>query len=126
MGVNGAQSSREEVLGAIRAGERFFLTTHEKPDGDAVGSLAGMQQVLTALGKDAVAFLAADELPLPYEYRFIELQARRVLHAQFAPHPALEEAVGVVERLERTAPLPGVAEHRHVNARMAKIRRCLD
>ena len=74
MGVNGAQSSREEVLRAIRTGERFFLTTHEKPDGDAVGSLAGMQQVLAALGKDAVAFLAADELPLPYEYRFIELE----------------------------------------------------
>jgi phosphoesterase RecJ-like protein len=33
-----------------------------------------MQQVLTALGKDAVAFLAADEFPLPYEYRFIKLE----------------------------------------------------
>src|SRR4051794_24677039 len=32
-----------------------------------------MQRVLTALGKDALAFLAADEFPLPYEYRFIEL-----------------------------------------------------
>ena len=33
-----------------------------------------MQQVLTALGKDAVAFLPADEFPLPYEYRFIQLE----------------------------------------------------
>jgi len=73
MGANGSVSAREEVLQALRAGERFFLTTHEKPDGDAVGSLAGMQQVLAALGKDAVAFLAPEELPLPYEYRFIEL-----------------------------------------------------
>jgi phosphoesterase RecJ-like protein len=32
-----------------------------------------MQQVLAALGKDAVAFLPADEFPLPYEYRFIRL-----------------------------------------------------
>jgi phosphoesterase RecJ-like protein len=32
-----------------------------------------MQHVLTALGKDAVAFLTADEFPLPYEYRFIHL-----------------------------------------------------
>jgi phosphoesterase RecJ-like protein len=38
-----------------------------------VGSLAAMQRVLTAVGKDALAFLAADEFPLPYEYRFIEL-----------------------------------------------------
>jgi phosphoesterase RecJ-like protein len=72
-GSNGATSSREEVLGAIAANDRFCLVTHERPDGDAVGSLAAMQQVLAALGKDAVAFVAADEFPLPYEYRFIQL-----------------------------------------------------
>ena len=73
-GSNGASSSRREALRAIREHERFCLTTHERPDGDAVGSLAGMQQVLAALGKDAVAFLPAEEFPLPYEYRFIELE----------------------------------------------------
>jgi phosphoesterase RecJ-like protein len=73
-GSNGARSSREETLQALRANERFVLTTHERPDGDAVGSLAAMQQVLTALGKDAVAFMPADEFPLPYEYRFIKLE----------------------------------------------------
>ncbi len=73
-GSNGALSSREEALRAIRERRRFCLTTHEGPDGDAVGSLAAMQQVLTALGKDAVAFLPAAEFPLPYEYRFIELE----------------------------------------------------
>ncbi len=73
-GSNGALPERAEVLRALRAEDRFLLTTHERPDGDAVGSLAAMQQVLSALGKDAVAFLAADELPLPYEYRFIELE----------------------------------------------------
>jgi phosphoesterase RecJ-like protein len=73
-GSNGSHPEREQVLRAIRAGERFCLTTHERPDGDAVGSLAAMQQVLTALGKDAVAFLPADEFPLPYEYRFIRLE----------------------------------------------------
>ena len=65
-GSNGSLPSREEVLRAIRGADRFCLTTHERPDGDAVGSLAAMQQVLSALGKDAVAFLAADEFPLPY------------------------------------------------------------
>jgi phosphoesterase RecJ-like protein len=73
-GSNGALPSREEVLRAIRAADRFCLTTHERPDGDAVGSLAAMQQVLASLGKDAVAFLPADEFPLPYEYRFIKLE----------------------------------------------------
>jgi phosphoesterase RecJ-like protein len=74
MGENGSLPSREAVLQAIGAGEKFCLTTHERPDGDAVGSLAAMQQVLTALGKDAVAFMPADEFPLPYEYRFIRLE----------------------------------------------------
>jgi bifunctional oligoribonuclease and PAP phosphatase NrnA len=72
-GSNGALPSRAEMLRALREGERFCLTTHERPDGDAVGSLAAMQQALSALGKDAVAFLPADEFPLPYEYRFIQL-----------------------------------------------------
>jgi len=74
MSGNGALPSREEALRAIRDHDRFCLTTHERPDGDAVGSLAAMQQVLTALGKDAVAFLPAAEFPLPYEYRFIKLE----------------------------------------------------
>src|SRR3954462_12832352 len=72
--TNGSHAERDAVLRAIRDGERFCLTTHERPDGDAVGSLAAMQQVLAALGKDAVAFLPADEFPLPYEYRFIRLE----------------------------------------------------
>jgi phosphoesterase RecJ-like protein len=70
---NGLKASRELVLDELRDGERFVLTTHEHPDGDALGSLAAMQQLLCALGKDAVSFLSADEFPLPYEYRFLEL-----------------------------------------------------
>jgi bifunctional oligoribonuclease and PAP phosphatase NrnA len=75
MGENGAVSSRQQVLDAIRATDAFCLTTHERPDGDAVGSLAAMQLILAGLGKDAVAFLTADEFPLPYEYRFLTLDS---------------------------------------------------
>jgi bifunctional oligoribonuclease and PAP phosphatase NrnA len=35
---NGTRSARELVLDALRDGERFLLTTHEHPDGDALGS----------------------------------------------------------------------------------------
>jgi phosphoesterase RecJ-like protein len=73
-GENGASSSRKQLLDALRGDHKFLLTTHERPDGDAVGSLAAMQLVLTALGKDSLAFVAADEFPLPYEYRFIRLE----------------------------------------------------
>jgi phosphoesterase RecJ-like protein len=70
---SGVASTRELVLDELRQGERFVLTTHEHPDGDALGSLAAMQQVLGAIGKDAVSFLSAEEFPLPYEYRFLQL-----------------------------------------------------
>jgi bifunctional oligoribonuclease and PAP phosphatase NrnA len=73
MGENGASSTREQALRTLKDNDKFLLTTHERPDGDAVGSLAAMQLVLTTLGKDALAFLTEDEFPLPYEYRFLHL-----------------------------------------------------
>jgi phosphoesterase RecJ-like protein len=63
----------DPVVAELQSADRFVLCTHEHPDGDALGSLAAMQLALTALGKDAVSFMAADEFPLPYEYRFIQL-----------------------------------------------------
>jgi bifunctional oligoribonuclease and PAP phosphatase NrnA len=67
-------TSREEVLDAIREAGRFLLVTHENPDGDALGSLVAMQGVLKLLGKDSLMFIAPDEFPLPYEYRFFQLE----------------------------------------------------
>jgi phosphoesterase RecJ-like protein len=65
--------SRAQVLEEIRTGERFLLITHEHPDGDAIGSLVAMQGILRALGKDSLMFVAADDLPLPQEYRWVDL-----------------------------------------------------
>lgn len=64
----------ERVAEALRGRERFLLTAHEGPDGDALGSLLGMHHLLTQLGKDSVMFLAAKEFPLPIEYRFLPLE----------------------------------------------------
>lgn len=63
----------ESVAAELRSGERFLLTTHEGPDGDALGSLLAMHEILTQNGKDSVMFLAAKEFPLPVEYRFLPL-----------------------------------------------------
>ena len=73
-GSNGSSSARAQMLDELRGAERFLLATHENADGDALGSLTGMQLVLSALGKDAVAYMAPDEFPLPYEYRFIQIE----------------------------------------------------
>jgi len=69
-----ATSDLERVSAELRARDRFLLTAHEGPDGDALGSLLGMHQLLTQLGKDSVMFLGAKEFPLPIEYRFLPLE----------------------------------------------------
>jgi phosphoesterase RecJ-like protein len=71
---NVATSDLERVAGELRTRDRFLLTAHEGPDGDALGSLLGMHKVLTQLGKDSVMFMAAKEFPLPVEYRFLPLE----------------------------------------------------
>ena len=63
----------ERVADELRSGDRFLLTTHEGPDGDALGSLLALHQILGQLDKDSVMFLAAKEFPLPLEYRFLPL-----------------------------------------------------
>jgi len=67
-------SDLETVAAELRSRDRFLLTAHEGPDGDALGSLLGMHHLLTMLGKDSVMFLAAKEFPLPIEYRFLPLE----------------------------------------------------
>ena len=64
----------EQVAAELSSRERFLLTAHEGPDGDALGSLLGMHHLLTQLGKDSVMFMAAKEFPLPIEYRFLPLE----------------------------------------------------
>jgi phosphoesterase RecJ-like protein len=128
-GANGALSAREQVLRAIRENDRFCLTTHERPDGDAVGSLAAMQQVLAALGKDAVAFVAADEFPLPYEYRFIRLEGLATeLPEDFSERTLIFLDCGNIDRtpaemLRRDdggAPIVNI-DHHHDNTRFGSI-----
>jgi bifunctional oligoribonuclease and PAP phosphatase NrnA len=128
MGENGATPSRRQVLDAIRATDRFCLTTHERPDGDAVGSLSAMQQVLAALGKDAVAFMAPDEFPLPYEYRFIklgglateppaDLSARTLI---FLDCGNIDRTPADVLKRDGSAPIINI-DHHHDNTRFGTI-----
>ena len=70
VGTESAVDTRQKILDEVRMGDKFVLVTHEHPDGDALGSLVGMHRVLLGVGKDSVMFMAADEFPLPHEYRF--------------------------------------------------------
>ena len=73
-GASVATAGVEEMAAVLRERDRFLLTAHEGPDGDALGSLLGMHHLLRQLGKDSVTFMAAKEFPLPVEYRFLPLQ----------------------------------------------------
>ena len=83
-------TEQEQVIGELRAAPKVFLTTHENPDGDALGSLRAMQLVLEALGKDSVMYMGADQFPLPHEYRHMRFDD--VVHD---PPPDLEERLVV-------------------------------
>jgi bifunctional oligoribonuclease and PAP phosphatase NrnA len=83
-----SEATLADVAQELRAGDRFLLTTHEGPDGDALGSLLATHKLLQQLGKDSVMFLAAKEFPLPVEYRFLPLE--EVFH---------EAPVDVVDRV---------------------------
>ena len=64
----------DQVVSELRQAERFLLTTHENPDGDALGSLLGMHWVLEQLGKDSVMYMSPDEFPLSHEYRHMTFE----------------------------------------------------
>ena len=67
------QTDMQAVVAALRDNDRFVVTSHEAPDGDALGSLLGAGLALNQLGKDAVMFLGGPA-PLPGEYRFLDLE----------------------------------------------------
>jgi phosphoesterase RecJ-like protein len=61
-------SSRPQVIAAIRdairSRQRFVLSSHARPDGDAIGSQLAMAYALDALGKD-VTLVNKDPVPGP-------------------------------------------------------------
>lgn len=83
-------SDRAEIMQRLQSDEKFLLTTHENPDGDALGSLVSMNAILQKLGKDTVMFMRETEFPLPYEYRYL-LADDAAIH--FAPADLSERTV---------------------------------
>ncbi|HUE25769.1 MAG TPA: bifunctional oligoribonuclease/PAP phosphatase NrnA [Solirubrobacteraceae bacterium] len=127
MPENGDRSSRDQTLDELRSSQRLIVVTHENPDGDALGSLVAMQQILEALGKDSDPFIDERELPLPNEYRFLPLDG-----VLTTPPPDLEERTVVFldcGNLERNPAealrKPGMRivniDHHHDNTRFGTV-----
>jgi bifunctional oligoribonuclease and PAP phosphatase NrnA len=57
----------QPAIDFIKRTDRFIITAHETPDGDALGSECAMQRVLSMMGKEAV-ILNADPTPRKFQY----------------------------------------------------------
>jgi phosphoesterase RecJ-like protein len=107
---------------AIRGGERFLVTTHENPDGDALGSMLSMKLALDQLGKDSAMLLVGDA-PLPGEYSFMPLEgllrrlpddaSERIL---LALDCANESRIGPDPEVLQLSPLVVNIDHHHDNS----------
>jgi phosphoesterase RecJ-like protein len=67
-----------QILNEIGRRDRFLLTSHARPDGDAIGSVLACLQILRKMGKKAQAVLFGG---VPLIYRLLPY-ADTVIHAQ--------------------------------------------
>jgi len=116
-----------DVVEVLRQGERFLVTTHENPDGDALGSLLATKLALEVLGKDAVMYLAGTG-PLPAEYAFMDLHDLRRTPPDDAGERTLvavdcanERRLGPDPQLLTDAPLVVDIDHHHDNSRFGDV-----
>ena len=116
----------QAVTDALRVQDRFLVTTHENPDGDALGSLLAMTLALRKLDKDAVMYLFG-EVPIPNEYEFMQFAglvrgsnpdtSDRVV---IAVDCANERRLGPESGLLENAALVIDIDHHHDNSRFGK------
>jgi phosphoesterase RecJ-like protein len=125
--TNTTEADLAAVAEALRSNDRFIVTTHENPDGDALGSLLAMTFALRELGKDAAMYLFGD-VPIPNEYEFMDFAG-----IVRGPNPdssgevvvaldcANERRLGPETALLEKAQLVVDIDHHHDNSRFGKV-----
>ena len=118
----------EAVVAALRAHERFVVTSHDNPDGDALGSLLATHLALRSLGKESVMVLGGPA-PLPAEYGFLGLERHGLLREApldlsdrvLVAVDCAQESRIVEQRLVEAAPLTIDIDHHHDNTRFGDV-----
>jgi bifunctional oligoribonuclease and PAP phosphatase NrnA len=92
----------EQLLARLRDSRRLLITSHQSPDGDAVGSCLALARLLRGLGKSTLVWLC-DEVPSIYR----AVPGSERIHTGTAPpegYPGAFDTVVVLEcpSLERT------------------------
>jgi bifunctional oligoribonuclease and PAP phosphatase NrnA len=100
----------EEVLNQIGRRQKFILTSHARPDGDAVGSALACCQILRSMGKQASVVLSDG---VPGVYTPLPFADSVLLNTEEAPEA---EAVIILEcdSVQRTR-LTGLERHYLIN-----------
>jgi phosphoesterase RecJ-like protein len=105
------------IVEALRAGERFLVTSHVSPDGDSLGSSLALVRLLRALGKKQVTCAMAD--PVPAMYAELPGAAKIVQPGGDAEAPEVDTVLVVdVSSLER---LGSVADWIPAEARVVVV-----
>src|ERR1700683_4668516 len=100
----------DEVLNQIGRRNRFLLTSHARPDGDAVGSALACAQILRSMGKQASVVLS-DGVPGIYgPLPFAETVVRDTQQAPDAEAAIILEC----DSVQRTR-LAGLERHYLIN-----------
>jgi bifunctional oligoribonuclease and PAP phosphatase NrnA len=95
------RGSAEDVIRAIGEAEKFLVTSHFNPDGDAIASVLAMRSILLAMGKQVVAY---NEDPVPRLYTFLPGSQAFVANPGDGPYDAT--LVLDCGELDRCGPLP--------------------
>ena len=118
----------DAVVEALRSHDRFLVTTHENPDGDALGSLLAATLALRQLGKDVYMYLAG-HAPLP---RRVHVHAARRARSATLPDDGDERVLLAVDcaNESRLGPDPEILhqspftidiDHHHDNTRFGDV-----
>ncbi len=115
------------VAQGIRDHDDFVISTHENPDGDALGSMLAMKLALDQIGKRSTMFLYGTAA-VPFEYRFMPLddlvrgEPDKLLgRPLLALDAANENRMGSDQRLRTKAPFVVVIDHHHDNSRYGTV-----